>query len=576
MTDHEYESQRLLSCYSENVACSDDEDARSPYRRDRDRIYYSEEFQRLENVTQVAPGDSPKFHNRLTHSLKVEQTAKCIVLQLRKKYASNKIFLDRINEDVVAAASLAHDIGHPPFGHNGEKTLQECMEQSNPSIEFDGCSDSFEGNAQTFHIISLLAEKSNASVEMPLNSESGSKEEKVVVCAGLNLTKRVLAASIKYPWFKGMDTSDFHDSNKKWGAYEIDMPAFKWVLDNATGANAKSIEADIMDYADDIAYAVHDVEDFYRAGVIPLEEFYLPSINSTIDTDLFDRFMSYAESYEQKFQQDTEHGEEGNYALLKACQQYSEYQKLRRGHSNNINDLVKSNASVADRRKVRNDNLQVESDFLKNHDELRALVILRTKFPRTSFSESRSTIESLGGFRSYVLSTCINNDLQISADRDGSRIEKPSNAALYIEFLKQLTWFYVINNNRHWSVKQGQQETVRSCFNALYRLAHAAWFTENKERSDGTDSCEYSLPEGNSITVHGVPPRLISYYMANRAMKLKINGFVNHFENKKDVEYVIARSVCDYMCTLSDQELYQIHSEITGNETPSAFIRTLL
>lgn len=111
------------------------EDARSEFRKDRDRVLYSEEFRRLEGVTQVATGGTARVHNRMTHSLRVEQIAKSIAVHLNN-IRKNALTCERykeieppedIDEDIVAAAGLAHDIGHPPYGHNGEEALQEIL-----------------------------------------------------------------------------------------------------------------------------------------------------------------------------------------------------------------------------------------------------------------------------------------------------------------------------------------------------------------------------------------------------------------------------------------------------------------
>jgi dGTPase len=215
--------------------------SRSEFQRDRDRILYSSALRRLAGVTQVVlPGGEPYlFHNRLTHSMKVAQVGRRIAEAL---VDAGGVDDHACNPDVVEAACLAHDLGHPPFGHIAEWELNRCVKAD--------CADSvgFEGNAQSFRILTRLA---RIRTETP----------------GLNLTRATLAATTKYPWYMGQGPMELPD---KWGAYAEDSEAFDWMLAEAGG---KTLEAEVMDWADDITYAVHDVEDFYRAGFIPLDRF---------------------------------------------------------------------------------------------------------------------------------------------------------------------------------------------------------------------------------------------------------------------------------------------------------------
>lgn len=142
-----------------------------------------------------------------------------------------------IDPDVVEAACLAHDLGHPPFGHVAEKALDEL------STGFGG----FEGNAQSFRIIARLASRSSDY-------------------SGLDLTAATLAATLKYPWLRDDDLP----KPKKWGAYESERQAFDFAASLLPSNGERSIEASIMDWADDITYSVHDAEDFYRANRLPL------------------------------------------------------------------------------------------------------------------------------------------------------------------------------------------------------------------------------------------------------------------------------------------------------------------
>ena len=217
-------------------------DYRTPGQRDRDRILYSSAFRRLAGVTQVVAADEGHvFHNRLTHSLEVAQVARRLAEKLT---AEDPDGVGRVlDPDVVEAASLAHDIGHPPFGHIAELELNELV--TNQGKVLSG----FEGNAQSFRIVTKLALQSCEAV-------------------GLNLTRATLDATLKYPWLRGTGGA----RQLKWGAYESEKLELDWARElDQPGSQQQCAEAAIMDWADDVTYAVHDATDFYRAGLIPLD-----------------------------------------------------------------------------------------------------------------------------------------------------------------------------------------------------------------------------------------------------------------------------------------------------------------
>jgi dGTPase len=249
-------------------------DHRTPYQRDKARILHSAAFRRLQAKTQVlGVGMSDFYRTRLTHSLEASQIGQGIAAQLRSKYAELTQHLG-LNDTLIEALCLVHDIGHPPYGHGGEVALHYMMRDHG----------GFEGNGQTFRIVTKLE---------PYTAEHG-----------MNLSRRTLLGLIKYPNYlpqlnqQPQDQKSVSHREVKaslWhppkGLYECDQASFEWLLEGFSSQDTqrfmqfdstnnghhktqyKSFDCSIMELADDIAYAIHDLEDAIVMGIVNRTQF---------------------------------------------------------------------------------------------------------------------------------------------------------------------------------------------------------------------------------------------------------------------------------------------------------------
>jgi dGTPase len=290
---------------SDGESASEDRSGRSAFGRDLDRLKYTKEFRRLKDVTQVArAGESYLYHDRLSHSLKVAQVGRRFAEYIAEQEKKSDIVHRELHPEMVEAACLAHDLGHPPFGHLAESTLDELLqEKTNPyrneneldavptdlpdnldptdteeldaylmETEGEPAGIRFEGNAQSFRILTRLA-----------NHRDG--------YTGLSLTVGVLLGIGKYPYGRGeWFAADKYDSLDPWpddpetidgrsagkfGFYEEDRTLSRTVRydpeESEEFKSNRTAAAGVMDYADDLTYAIHDLTDFYMDGRVPLD-----------------------------------------------------------------------------------------------------------------------------------------------------------------------------------------------------------------------------------------------------------------------------------------------------------------
>lgn len=353
-------------------------DQRDPGARDRDRVLYTSALRRLAGVTQVVlAAEGHVFHNRLTHTLEAAQIARRLAQKLRADQPELAEELGGLDPEVVEAAALAHDLGHPPFGHVAESELDELART-------EGCGDGFEGNAQSFRVITKL------SIRHP-------------EIEGLNLSRATLDATLKYPW-RRETTGWRHD---KFGAYHSEDDEFEFARAmHLPGDEARSVEAELMDWADDIAYAVHDVEDFHRARLIPL-----------------DRLIS--------------------------------------GNEGEISRFVKGTfARWRDERiKVKYTQRALQQSFCDVLDLVRQEPLMApyegTLQQRASLRTMTATLINL-----YVHSI----KLRRPTKSNPYRVERDPNADRQIRMLKQLIWFYVIRNPQLATQQRGQRRIVERLF----------------------------------------------------------------------------------------------------------------
>ena len=354
-------------------------DQRDDFQRDRDRVLYSSAFRRLSGVTQIVrAGEADVFHTRQQHTLKVAQVGRRLAEQLIAKNPAECKALG-VGAEVVEAASLMHDLGHPPFGHVGEHTLNRLVENA-------GDTDGFEGNAQSFRIVTKLA----------VHFEK---------YPGLDLCRATLAACLKYPWLRDQSNPS---RRGKWGAYKIDEQDFLFAIEGLRDG-ARSAEAEIMDWADDISYSVHDLEDFHRCGAIPWRQVLGSHTDQIIDTAVNTWFNAPPDAVGR---------------LKRAMERLNVFFERR---------LY---------------NAVIEEPYEGTRDQRRQL--------RTMTSQLIAR---------YITST----NITMPSESLTSALDVPDTYLDEVKLLKQITKNYVINNPTLIAQQKGHERIIRSLFHTLYR-----------------------------------------------------------------------------------------------------------
>lgn len=363
-------------------------DYRTPGQRDRDRILYSGAFARLAEITQVvSPERGYIFHNRLTHSLKVAQIARRLAEYLNRDQPREVEQLGGLDPDVAEAAGLGHDLGHPPFGHIAEEELNSLVREAR-------LRDGYEGNAQSFRIVTRLA---SSDARSPHTGRGGIRHP----LPGLNLTRATLDGLLKYPWGAG-DRAYPH----KWGYYRTEGEIFNWVREGRIPRRRSAI-AEIMDWADDITFAIHDLMDFYCAGKIPV-----------------DRCKKQGSAERQR--------------LIEGMFQRKPAWKANR---------------------------------LKYVEALDAVVEAFPFEPEERYSDSSSDRAKLFAFSTGLIRYFVDSCRLTVNKQSSSVFEIDSSAKNIVEVLKQFIWEYIIENPELAVPQNGQRVAIRSVFERLAEAA---------------------------------------------------------------------------------------------------------
>jgi len=403
--------QKIQNTYDDGVNSNDEFRYRTEYKRDYARVLHCPSFRRLENKTQLFPSqESDFFRNRLTHSLEVAQIARSIA----NKFIISEPKCKFIELDVCEVAGLIHDIGHPPFGHNGEMALDDCMKDCG----------GFEGNAQSLHIVTRLEKK-----EPPKDRVIFDVEGNDCRC-GLNLTVRTIAAGLKYDNL----IPTFRDKTAvlQKGYYQCDKTIIETVKEKLIGNKNftpfKTIECSIMDIADDIAYSTYDLEDAFKVG------FLTPYKMMSADNFIYEQIS-------QKLKKD------GISATINDC---------RTSIIELFSDVWKD--PINDQKKVKPTDKEYDSKTITN---LLNSYVYSENFASDGYIRNK--------FSSYLVSRFIDG-VSIEIDDTNpilSKVLVDDETKLLINILKHFSYVYLINSSRLKVVENRGYEIITKMFNRL-------------------------------------------------------------------------------------------------------------
>lgn len=384
-----------------------------------------------------------------------------------------------LEPEVVHAAGLAHDIGHPPFGHIGERVLDRFARKHGL--------DGFEGNAQTFRVLATLTRHFAADADASTS--------------GMKLTARTVAASSKYPWPRSEDRSK--REHRKWGYYPEDAQKFDEQVRPYLVDGHKTLEAQVMDWADDITYAVHDIEDFYTSGDIPLHR-----LKQRVTPD---------GTYESSNPFDDEFAQFWQYASTRLSAELP---------------IPISEAEAVFRKQA-------------------------AAFPEAPFDEETAVSRARVG--RWVSDVITQASEACSVDENGRLIVPPQIMAI-IAVMKQLTWFYVIDRPEMALAQAGQARVLRAVVRAHYKMAlqHTRGL-----RGDGSAIDA----DGRLVARRPLPASLVEIARGNGLFDLQIpardsRATADDFE-RAVIDYdkmrsrVIARSVVDYVSLQTEATVYE-------------------
>jgi dGTPase len=408
-------------------------DERSPFALDYDRLIYQAAFRRLQGKTQVvSPGEADFFRTRLTHTLEVAQVARRLAEHINRKATAARLaagsppYLENattvcglpedeqmVDPDLCEAAAVLHDLGHPPFGHAGEAALSQSLSDAATDWKIRGTGD-FDANAQSFRLaVAVLPHKQRGS--------------------GLELTRAVLDGSLKYPWLAGDGAAP---NPKKWSVNPTEKAALAWVRKGVPQAMAyeRSIEAQIIDWADDVAYAVHDLDDWFRAGYMPLARL----ATQDHDLDELSQWITNRWVSQGKIEQGESHAVDGEIRNLFRHREQAFYEFVRLA---NAREPVFDPSSDAARRAFRLTRSVLFDDFT-------TAVRIQARSGATPNTPRRFAFE-------------------FHVDKAARRRN---------EILKELLWRYVVDDPRMATMQHGQERVARELFAIHETAARAGHF----------------------------------------------------------------------------------------------------